>query len=456
MTAVGARDREPGRLAALGAAVLVAIVYLWFWKVSAHRIMEGPSYAGFAYMFRTGCGDFEHFYHAALAMREGRDIYGSGVYGYIYPPLIAFLYMPLTYLSVQAAASLMLALNMALALWCTWEASRQAIHRLDGQATRRGLLAVMALTTLLAAPRVRSELQMWQTNMLMMSALVLALKNLDTRPRLAGLLLGFAINIKYLPLVFIPWLLLRRRHATVTWSVLGTIAFAMLPAVQTGLEENAREWAVAASGLARLLGIVAPTSRVLNIESIASGFSLSVTSAFARILGSDANGWQTWALSGMVFIAVVTSIAVAYRRAGTPLLAWPSSERQSVQPYLGSVQLDWAAVVVMALAFSPQTNPRHASLLLMVYAPVAAMICLPGRGTDRRLAWTAAAILFGGFVVGSEVNPLASVAGWWNRVGGQSWCMLATLPLLYLAQAARMTDRSRAMPRSASEAESPA
>jgi hypothetical protein len=427
--------RGAGGLATLGAIALMALVYLWFWRVCAHRVLEGPSFAGFADVFQTGCGDFEHFYDAALAMREGRDIYASGVHGYIYPPLIAFLYMPLTYLPVQSAAWLMLALNMGLALGCTAEASREALGRLGGGVSPRELLTVMALTTLLAAPRVRSELQMWQTNLLMMLGLLLTLRNLDRRPRLAGLMLGFVVNIKYLPLIFVPYLLLRRRRLAAVWSGLGSIAFAVLPAVHTGLEENAREWAVATSGLARLFGMTASASEAANIDPITSGYSLSLTSGFARLLGSDANLWEAWALSGAVFVGVVASIAVACRRTGTPLLAWPSPEGQRVPPFPAALQLDWAAVLVLALALGPQTNPRHVTLLLMVYAPLAAMVCRPAEpGTHRGLAWAALAILTFGFVAASEVNPLAGAAVWWNRVGGQSWCMLASVPLLYLAR----------------------
>jgi hypothetical protein len=167
----------------------VALVYLWFGTVTAHRIGEPPSFAGFAGVFQTGCGDFGHCYHEALAMREGSNVYRFGVRVYVYPPLIAFLFMPLTWLSVQSVALVMLAVNMALVLRRSWLATTEAIRRFDIDASPDGMMVVVALTTLLSATRLRGELQMWQTNVLMMVALLLALRFLDSRPWLSGLLL---------------------------------------------------------------------------------------------------------------------------------------------------------------------------------------------------------------------------------------------------------------------------
>src|SRR5207245_3989854 len=98
---------------------VLGLVYAWFWAVISHRI-AGQPYSGFAGVFMTGCGDFEHFYHGDSAMRDGTDLYTSGVHGYIYPPLIAFLFTPLTFFSVQAAAWIMLVINLALGVTCAW------------------------------------------------------------------------------------------------------------------------------------------------------------------------------------------------------------------------------------------------------------------------------------------------------------------------------------------------
>jgi hypothetical protein len=295
-----------GQRAWVSVAVLM-LVYAWFWVVTSHRVHDAP-FEGFAREFVTGCGDFEHFYRGAKAMREGLDPYTSGVRGYIYPPLIAFLYMPLTFVSVQAAAFIMLVLNMALALMCTVIACKEAMRRFSLERPTAELLAVVALTTVLAAPRLRSELQMWQTNLPMLAATLLALCWLDRRPQWAGLMLGLAVNIKY--------------HTATLWMVLGIVVFALLPAVYTGWAANVQHWASASSGIALLLGIKVQAAQavpVANIDALTVGHSMSITSGMARIVGPDAAPELKWLLTGSIAVAVLGALAAVYRRFALPL-----------------------------------------------------------------------------------------------------------------------------------------
>jgi len=106
---------------------------------------------------------------------------------------------------------------------------------------------------------------------------------------------------------------------------------------------------------------------------------------------------------------------------------------QTARPLLSLIQLDWAALVIVALAFSPQTNPRHASLLVLVFAPLSAMICHPRTDIDRRAAMAGAAILFVAFVNPLNVPALAPLSHAWSWIGVPALGMLATVPLLYLA-----------------------
>jgi hypothetical protein len=418
---------------ALAALALLVLVYVWFWIVAAHRIGEPPSYAGFAHVFVTGCGDFEHFYHGARAMREGRDLYSAGAHGYIYPPLIAFLFMPLTFLSVQTAALVMLVVNMSLVLWCTWIASTEVLRRLNIEMSPDNVILLATVTTLLSASLLRGELQMWQTNVLMMLALLLALRYLDSRPWLSGLLVGLAINVKYLPLVFVPYLLLRRRFTAAGWSMAGIVAFALLPAVHTGLGADLHALAVATSGLARLLGMNTADGPVANVDPITVGHSLSITSGLARVIGPSGAPWQTWLGVGAVALCAALMLRAVYVAHGRALIAWPRAVDQQVQPYRGTVALEWAALVTLALAFSPQTNPRHTSLLLIIYAPLAAMLCLPRAGVSRRPALWATAILFLGLALPPHTPEFAQASAWWGKVGGPGWCMLLSLPFFFTA-----------------------
>jgi Glycosyltransferase family 87 len=437
---VGGRSQPWASLAAL------LLVYAWFWVVSSHRVYGVP-FEGFAHTFVTGCGDFEHFYRGAKAMREGTDPYAAGVRGYIYPPLIAFLFMPLTFLSVQTAAVVMLGLNMALALMCTLIACQEALRRFDLDHSFSGLLTVMAVTTVLAAPRLRSELQMWQTNLLMLAAVLLALRWLDRRPRWAGLMLGLAVNIKYLPLIYLPYLLLRRRYTAAVWFGVGILGFALLPALHTGWTANKEQWATAASGIAQLFGVklqaTAPV-KAANIDALTVGHSMSITSGMARIVAAEAAPALKWWLTAAVGVAALAALAFVYRRFNLPLFLWPRAPAQNATPYRSVVALEWGALMALALAFSPQTNPRHLVLLLMVFALLAALLCASPTATSkgasrqtssasRRLALAALVIMMAGLSLPPGTPEFAAQLAWWRKVGGPGWSLVVMLPLLLAA-----------------------
>ncbi len=432
------------------AVAVLLLAYTWFWVVTSHRV-HGAPYSGFAHEFVTGCGDFEHFYRAAKAMREGLDPYTSGVRGYIYPPLIAFLFMPLSFVSVHAAAFIMLALNMALALMCTVVACKEAMRRFSLDRPLSEMLAVVALTTVLAAPRLRSELQMWQTNVPMLAATLLALCWLDRRPIWAGLMLGLAVNIKYLPLIYLPYLLLRRRFTAAGWFVLGIVLFALLPAVYTGWTTNLQHWATASAGIAQLLGIKVQTTQAAhaaqaaNIDALTVGHSLSITSGMARIVGLDAAASLKWWLTAAAAAVALAVLVLVYRRFGVPVFKWPRALEQSTPPYCAVVALEWAALMALALAFSPQTNPRHLVLLLMAFAVLSVLFALPGTGSSskrrppsRWLALAALGVMMAGLSLPPGTPEFATQLAWWRTVGGPGWSLVAMLPLLFAAGFARL------------------
>jgi hypothetical protein len=424
----------PGLLPAALLALLA--IYAWFWVVVSHRI-GGTPYSGFASVFVTGCGDFEHFYHGARALRDGTDLYASGVQGYIYPPLLAFLFMPLASFSVQTAAWIMLVVNLGLGLMCAWVMAGETLRRLDIEDKTARVAAVAALATLFAATKLRSEFQMWQTNILLMAALVLALRFLDSRPRLAGLLLGLAFDIKYLPIVFLPYLLLRRRFVAAGWFCIGIVAFALAPALVTGWSTNLHYWAQALSGIAQLFGIPMTGIPPANIDPISIGHSISITSGVSRLLG-DAPHALAFAVVACIAAAIVVLLWRIYRRVEMPLLVWPSVEQQSAQPWRALIVLEWTALVALDLAFSPQTNPRHASLLLMLFVPMAAMLCFPKPDTPRWPVWTAAGILLFGMLYPPNLPSMLQELAWWRHVGGTGWCMVLALPFFFAAGFAQL------------------
>ncbi len=378
-------------------------------------------------------GDFEHFFYAADAVRHGRDPYAAWTRGYIYPPLVAFVGQPVAALGYDRAAAVMLAVNVAVTLAAVTLAAVECLRRFT--APRRDAAAVGAvvlLGLLLDVDKVKGEWQMWQTDVWMLLLFVLALRWVDRRPAWAGVALGVGANIKYLPLLLLPYLLVRRRWTAATALVISSAAFAVLPAVSTGWAANGRDWATAARGLTGMAG-GGPAGERAAVHGVADSLSCSVTSAVAR--GTTAvGGSAAVALSVAAAVAGVAFAAAAgvYRRRGVPL--WGRGDPSVLA-------VEWPVLVAVLLAFSPQTNTRHLFDATLLTTAAAVLLLAPAAGVRRWPVAAGCVVLVLGFTLppGSRtVQGFWSPTVAWLRMGGPCWCLLvAAAGLLWtgLAQA---------------------
>ena len=404
-------------------------------------------------------GDFRHFYYAARALLragsvrvppaavppvfarrdtgrpevvvdDATDPYTSGTGGYLYPPLIALLYTPVARLSYTSAQRAMLLVDVGLVAAGLLLAGRAVLDRFDGPRRASLWTGVALLACLADVDKVHNELQMFQTNALQLALFALSLSWLDRRRWAAGVPLGAILNIKYLSLALVPWLLLRRRWATAASTVASGVAFALLPAVVVGWRTNLHYLAVAYGGLGTMVhhgaGTAGPTEQA-NVEDIFNLLSCSFTSAAARL--SRREGLPLTAglgMAGGLVVAIVAAVLWRYARRRVPPFAWPPPSRQSAQPWRVAVGMEFVAVVMATLLFSPQTNTRHLSLAVLL-TTVAAALVLAGRPQLPKLRLAAAmAVMFLCFVLPpGKMFPAASDA--WMAVGGPCWGLLVLL-----------------------------
>jgi hypothetical protein len=460
----------------------VAGVFIWILILVNIRITHGHS------------GDFRHFYYAARAMRFGQNPYAEGTGaldpsvwvtkdesrastgGYLYPPLIAFLYLPVSGLTPHTAERVVLVVNMICCIAGLLIACRVFVERigtsspgtpvkgrgegdfanhkrspsgrhpdpLPGCRERgpEGLLAAVTLIALLLdVDKVRGELQMFQTNSLMFLMFAVSLKWLDRRPWLAGVPLGVILDIKYLSVATIPWLIVRRRYKTAAAAVAGAVAFALLPAVATGWQNNLHHLRIAYGGLATMMGVgekTADATSQANVEDIKNWLSVSITSAAARMsyFCAGAFDWQMTPAAvegvGLAAAAAIMAITVAlviwlYRRSRVPLLLWPPASLQTTTPWRQTICYEFTSVLIATLCFSPQTNTRHLLLVLLMTAPMAVLI-MTARPKPRGVAMAVAA----GFMAfsfvwpgGEQIDGKHRLALMWAGVGAPAWGMLA-------------------------------
>jgi hypothetical protein len=381
---------SPRYALALSITILVAVFgYMLIYHIHHERRDHGH------------LGDFPTFYQAAQFAREHRDIYTAGHAEtdqmYVYPPLIAFVYAPLTYLSLPTAAIVMLFITALELLGSLLLGSRVILERL---ALPNSVLPVAALACLLSENEMRAVMTMLETDSLMLLLFALSLFWLDRRPTLAGLALAFAFNIKYLSIVALPYLILRRRWKAAAATIVGCIFFALLPALELGWHEDLRCLRVSMGGLLRWVGVTPEASHSITVHNIADGLSVSITSALARILGTHGftNPQIMLAAAGVGVIALLI-VASLYRACGFGLWKWPSAAAQLAQPFKGLVGLEWAGLVTIALAFSPNTNARHLVLAMLVNMTGAALLLACKNSVPRWPALVGLVLIFLGFTM---------------------------------------------------------
>jgi len=424
-----------------------------------------------------GLGDLHAFYHGATALRTGGDVYERGDRNYIYPPLIAFLYSPLSNLSIVNAGRILLIVNTLAALTSLILLARTALERFssidapfpaltspapgmggggdartaraEGASSSAALLlsATILFSLIILSDKVRSELRMWQTDLLLLLGMSLFIRLVDRRPILAGLALGFSFNIKFLPILFLPYLLLRRRFTAAFSFLAGIILFALLPATIAGWHRNLELLSTAYAGLFQLLGLPvhAPAS---GVEPIEADFSISITSFLARCFVTPGGGGVNMARTAgaVLIVALIAALAclTAYRRVRVNPFLWPRASAQHSTPYRQLFLAECAILWAATLCFSPQLNPRHLSMLLFTITPACALVVLAFsacRTHAARVPWFLLGALVAYFLAlvlpPPDIAALAPALTFWRHISGHAWVMLILLPIFLRAVAER-------------------
>jgi hypothetical protein len=175
--------------------------------------------------------DFEVYYRAGTRFLARQELYleSDGHFQFKYPPVAATLFAPLGRLSLRHAKLAWFFLSSSALLASLWLCAG-----LVGVARpARGL--VLGLTLLVEAKFYGHELTLGQVNALLLLLLVLALRALVAdRPIRAGILLGLTTAIKPYGLIFIPYLVLKRRFRSAMAAVVSIALLAVAPTVLYG------------------------------------------------------------------------------------------------------------------------------------------------------------------------------------------------------------------------------
>lgn len=215
------------------AAALAAIVA----SVSSVRMIRHP----FAH------GDFGVYLHAAHLMRSGENIYtspthpvASGGLFYLYPPLLAFLFIPLSYLPENWSIVLWTVLNIALIAWLVPASFEIVSGARFSDLAVKARWAIATFSLLLTGRFFLQHLDRGQTNILELALLVLGVKLIaqERRGALGGAIIGLSVALKVLTAPYTVWLALEKQAKALAGAGIGLAIGLLSPALLLGWRAN--------------------------------------------------------------------------------------------------------------------------------------------------------------------------------------------------------------------------
>jgi hypothetical protein len=369
----------------------------------------------------TDTWDFDYFYRAALAMWRGQDIYAASDGHYIYPPFLAFIFQPFVLFSERTAALIWTVISALIIFASALIASKEIAARWirpDTDVDPSLAWAIAAIACLLIADKIEATFLLGQTDCLMLLGFACALCCMDRRPLLAGTAIGATASIKYLTLIFVPYLLIKKNFRAAIASLLAFIFFMALPVMEVGLNRSAEYATAEWRGLGRMLGLIAAGKQV-KVLRVTMGRSVSITSAIFRFTRShDLPDSLAVLILVLIFLAVMAGIVFICRHHGVSIFRQEKSSRRRASAV---TSLEWAVLVFLAMTFSPQTTARHMVLLLLIFATAIGIFLAQKAKGSRALLVIAVALM----IIGLSLPPLPIHT--WRVFSGASWCAVVLI-----------------------------
>jgi hypothetical protein len=196
----------------------------------------------FVYKAAPKMPDFEVYWRLSARAAHAESLYrpSDGHYQFKYLPAFAVLSIPLGWMPLATAEIVWFAASVALLVTLLALAVRLPVER------RKPVRWLVVLTVLAFGKFYAQELVLGQVNILfavIATATFLAMRS--GREVSAGALVALAIVIKPYAVLFLPWLVARRRLPSVVSACVGLAVVLALPAALYGWEGNAalhREW----------------------------------------------------------------------------------------------------------------------------------------------------------------------------------------------------------------------
>lgn len=179
--------------------------------------------------------DFEVYWNGAARAAAAEPLYRDSDehYRFKYLPAFAVLTIPLSFMPLPVAKPFWFVLSVAMVVTLLALSVRLLPER------RASGMVLNAAAVVVLGKFIAHELVLGQVNLLfavVAASAFLAMRN--RRERLAGALMALTIAIKPYGVLFLPWLLARRRMASVAAASVTLLVIALLPAAVYGVAET--------------------------------------------------------------------------------------------------------------------------------------------------------------------------------------------------------------------------
>lgn len=246
--------------------------------------------------------DFEVYWTAASRARAAEPLYRSedGHYQFKYLPAFAVLTTPLAAMPLQSAKAVWFVAAVVLVTVLVW----LSLALLPEQRKARWVLTTLALVVMLKF--YGHELVLGQMNVLfgvVVACAAVAMR--QGREGAAGVLIALALVVKPYAVIFLPWLLARRRGASIGAAAGGVAAVVAVPALLYGM-----------SGDIELHRAWWKTVTESTVPNLTNADNVSIAAMWAKWIGAGPAATAMTAATSAIVIAAAVFVCV--RRRGLP------------------------------------------------------------------------------------------------------------------------------------------
>lgn len=391
-----------GRVATASTAAFVAILALMT-LLALDRVVEGK------------INDFYGYWDAARTVIEGRPL--AEAWGMVWMPLLTYAIVPLGLMPLLVAAAAWTLANTLCAAWLCHIAATAAVRARGTPADSATVPVVRLIALAVMLPPIRNVMYEGQFDLLLALLCTAAIAGIAHGARfLPALGIVAAAIVKWSSVALVPWVAARRPLCAL-WTLLLAATAALAPALVMGVDGSMAQLRRA------LAGPVAASAPYVTMPD-----RWSLTNGLGRI--ADSAGLSPQA-GRWVAIGVCASIAVAFLwQYWCRGVRWFGTRARgslgSVHPSL--LLAEGAAFMALPLAIHPHVSTRHATVMTLPIAILAATLVARAPRPAARLAGVGLVIMA---ITWYLPYPMRA---WWQWVGGPAAAALAAAAIALWTQ----------------------